>query len=69
MVVVPPVTSFALWLLEAVRKPDAGSRFLEGPFIVATSTRVSFRFAPGSPGGTVLRIASVGGDAGARGDR
>src|SRR6185437_16006584 len=42
--------------VEAAGQPDAGSRLPKGPFIVASSTRVSFfPLAPGSPGGTSLQ--------------
>jgi transposase len=43
------VTSFRLWPVQAVSQADAGIGFFKGPFIVATSTRVSFFRSPPDP--------------------
>ena len=44
-----------LWPAEAVSKPGAGA--VSGAFLVASSTRISFRCPGGSPGGGCLEFA------------
>ena len=44
-----PLRRFHLGAVEAADQPDAGNRFSQGPFIVATSTRVRFSARPPVP--------------------
>jgi hypothetical protein len=61
MAVVPLVTSLPLGAVEAADQPDAGNRSSQGPFIVASSTRVRFlRLPPVARAVPPGRLASAG---------
>src|SRR5215471_2978283 len=55
MAAVPPVTSFPSWCVEAADQSGAGSRFPEGLFIVASSTRVRYVRSPPVPRAVPVR--------------